>query len=65
MFGSSFCLLTEKVTDEEAQKKNVPVNAFVFFVVSLKKDKVTNEEEKKKKEVKLTSSSFHKIDSCR
>ena len=58
-------MATVKVTDEETQKKNVPVNAFVFFVVSLKKDKVTNEEEKKKKEVKLTSSSFHKIDSCR
>ena len=50
---------------KKQKKKNVPVNAFVFFVVSLKKEKVTDEEEKKKKEVKLTGNAFDKIDSGR
>ena len=49
MFGSSFCLLTEKVTDNVKKKKERASKFICFLFCVAKKEKVTDEKQKKKK----------------
>ena len=57
MFDSSFCLLTEKVTNEEAKKERTS-KCICFHHCVTKKEKVMDEEEKKEERSKIVQQFF-------